>query len=539
MSDILGPRLERVLRLADDLAGAWSARARHATTFARERAVLRMFGVSGLDRNGLPLASAVVERYIGDDHERLAAGVALPFAIALLEYDVPPRQLALDVASGSVDLAFEAQLLADPARRASAVAEARRLTALARERIDANRTARLELLGVLGDAPRPWVAATLGAVALDRAADDAARLVEAGADLVRVRVPAIRELLLGLNDRGVAGPGIWARPGARASEDRVPGAEFDATDEDPRDVPAGSQRALAMLRARIDEASADRRRYARLGTASPALAAPEQALVAALERVDAIEADPVAEIVAGGVDPDRALADHAWSHRLLRRAGATVVIGPGPLIVAPDLARGVPSDQATRAGRAFAMQALAMALARADGIRDGHIIAGALVPWLAEERFPATQLLAAIAVRQIAWPGVTLAFDEPEPIGLAAVRWPFLLAYGLAVAGPSTVVMTRADARALPAAVDTIRATAALAGEVAATADEVVSRPSIQAQASALLDAAGDTLERVVDQGWRAVLGEPIGGANRDRLGAGAVTERSESFDPLEFVPAG
>ncbi len=538
MSDTLGPRLERVLRLADDLAGAWSARARHATTFARERAVLRMFGVSGLDRNGLPLASAVVERYIGEDRERLAAGVALPFAIALLEYDVPPRQLALDVTSGSVDLAFESQLLADPANRARAVTEARRLTALAGERIDANRTARLELLGVLGDAPRPWVAATLGAVALDRAAEDAARLVEAGADLVRVRVPAIRELLLGLNDRGLAGPGIWARPGARAS-DRVPGAEFDATDEDPRDVPSGSQRALAMLRARIDEASADRRRYARLGTASPALAAPEQALVAALERVDAIEADPVAEIVAGGVDPDRALADHAWSHRLLRRAGATVVIGPGPLIVAPDLARGVPSDQATRAGRAFGMQALAMALARADGIRDGHIVAGALVPWLAEERFPATQLLAAIAVRRIAWPSVTLAFDEPEAIGPAAVRWPFLLAYGLAIAGPATMVMTRADAQALPAAVDAIRAAAALAAEVAATADEVVSRPSIEAQASALLDAAGDTLERVADQGWRAVLGEPIGGANRDRLGAGAVTERSESFDPLEYVPAG
>lgn len=538
MSDTLGPRLERVLRFADDLAGAWSARARHATTFARERAVLRMFGVSGLDRNGLPLASAVVERSIGEDRERLAAGIALPFAIALLEYDVPPRQLALDVASGSVDLAFEAQLLADPARRASAVAEARRLTTLARERIDANRTARLELLGVLGDAPRPWVAATLGAVALDQAADDAARLVEAGADLVRVRVPAIRELLLGLSDRGLAGPGIWARPGARAS-DRVPGAELDATDEDPRDVPAGSQRALAMLRSRIDEASADRRRYARLGTASPALAAPEQALVAALERVDAIEADPVAEIVAGGVDPDRALADHAWGHRLLRRAGATVVIGPGPLIVAPDLARGVPSDQATRAGRAFGMQALAMALARADGIRDEHIVAGALVPWLAEERFPATQLLAAIAVRRIAWPGVTLAFDEPEAIGPAAVRWPFLLAHSLAVAGEATLVMCRADARALQGVVEAIRAAAGIAGEVVTTADDVVSRPSIHAHASALLDAAGDTLERVADQGWRAVLGEPIGGVHRDRLGAGAVTERSESFDPLEFVPAG
>jgi hypothetical protein len=57
-------RLDAVLRRAEDLAGAWGARARASTTPARERALLRLFGVAGLDRNGVPLASSVVERHI-------------------------------------------------------------------------------------------------------------------------------------------------------------------------------------------------------------------------------------------------------------------------------------------------------------------------------------------------------------------------------------------------------------------------------------------------------------------------------------------
>src|ERR1700690_1449810 len=163
MTDLLAPKLERVLHLAADLAGAWGARARISTTLARERAILRLFGVSGLDRADVPLASAVVERALGDDPGRLAGGVALPFAIALLEYDLTPQQLALDVTSGAVDLAFEAQLLHDPDGRSAAEPEPRRLATIGLQRIDANRMARLETLGMLGDAPRPWIGSALAA----------------------------------------------------------------------------------------------------------------------------------------------------------------------------------------------------------------------------------------------------------------------------------------------------------------------------------------------------------------------------------------
>ncbi len=521
--------LEAVLRRAEDLAGAWGARARSSTTPARERALLRLFGVGGLDRDGVPLASAVVERHVNGSRARLAAGITLPFAVALREYDISPLQLALDVASGAIDLAFEAELLAEPDRRAAAEAEARRIAARAFERIDANRTARLELLGVLGDAPRPWFGLSLSAPTMEAAPDDAAGLVAAGADLVRVRVPAARELVLRLHDRGLE-PTYWHPREQRPADDA----------EDPATVPSGSQRALAALRARVDEAAAEAGRYVRLGTVATALAAPEQALVAALERIDVVEADPITEIVTDGVDPDRALADHAFGHRLLRRSGAVVLVGPGPLIVAPDLARGLPADAGTRAGRAFAMQALAVALARGDGLGPGQLAVGALVPWLADEREPAAQALAAVALRRLAWPDLGLAFDEPDLPSRAGARWPYLVAFAFGVAGSRTIVLRRATERdAAIHAEETTRAAASLAAEIAEEPAAVLQRQAVLERAQALLAAADATLAEIADEGWQAVLGAPIGGPDHDRLGADAVVERTEAFDPLDAIAAG
>src|SRR5512144_3379136 len=120
----LGP-LDRIAERAETLAGAWTARARVSTTAGRERALLRMLGVAGLDAAGRPLAWAVVDRYLGGGPGRLSGGVLLPFAMALVEYDLDAQRLALDVASGAVDLGLEGALLREPERRAVAEEEAR------------------------------------------------------------------------------------------------------------------------------------------------------------------------------------------------------------------------------------------------------------------------------------------------------------------------------------------------------------------------------------------------------------------------------
>src|SRR6185437_6763913 len=187
MTADLGP-IDRLVDVADGLVGAWRARAAGSTTIGCERAILRLAGVSDIDRRGRPLAWAVVDRYLAGGPARLGGGLLLPFSIAAVEYDLGPQALALDVAGGAIDLALEAELLADPDRRAVAEAEARRLIAVAVSRIDANRTARGELRSVLGDAQRPWVAASVDEPVVDDALGEARALVRAGADVVRVSV---------------------------------------------------------------------------------------------------------------------------------------------------------------------------------------------------------------------------------------------------------------------------------------------------------------------------------------------------------------
>jgi hypothetical protein len=517
-------RLDRLVDLAGTLAGAWGGRARSSTTIGQERAVLRLFGVHGLDSRGRPLAGEVVERYIGHDHTRLAGGIALPFAMALLEYDVPPQQLALDVSSGAIDLAMEGELLRQRDRRQVAEQEARRLAAAAIARIDANRTARRELMDLLGDAPRPWMGTTLVEARVESALSEAISRVVDGFDLIRVEVPVGRELAAGLTDAGVELPDWPWLETADGEEDR--GADDET-------APTGSQRGLADLRGVLDEIAAEKRRYVRLATAAPALAAPEQSVVASFERIDIVEADPMAEIVAGRVDPDRALADHAFAHRLLRRAGATVLVGAGPLIVAPDLAAGVPSDPATRAGRALALQLLGVALARGDRIPADQIMVGALPPWLTDETAPAARAAAEVALRLRLLPDHPLAFEEPSTVPERAEAWPFVLSGVMPAGATAALVMRRATTGSMQGAALAGRAAVEVGQALAGTFGDRQLEGQALDHAQSVVAAAIRTLERLRDIGWRSVLGEGPSGGERPRIGADAVADRSEPFDPL------
>jgi hypothetical protein len=501
--------------------------------------MLRLFGVTGLDRSGRPLAGAAVDRWAATAEDGLGGGIALSFAMALLEYDLEPQQLAMDVASGAVDLALEAELLREPDRRAVAEAEASRLAGAALERIDADRVARLELIDLLGEARRPWLGTTMAASELGGALDEAVHLASAGFDVLRVEVPIGRELAARLHDAGLEAP-EW-RP--------VEGLGDAFDDEDI--APAGSQRALGRLRRVADGIAAERRGYVRIATAVPPLGVPEGAVVAAFERVDLVEADPMAEIVVGGVSPDRALADHAFARRLHRRADTLVSIGPGPLVVAPDLSSGVPADAATRAGRALALQLLGVSMARADGLAVDRIVVGAYPAWLADESVAAARILAEVSIRRVIFPGHPMRFDEPGAEAAespAAAAWPYVVSASLGRVGDGALVMRRApdDARRSQAEG---RAAATVAAELAAAvggADgatgagpDALDGAALE-HAQAVVRAALDTVRRLADEGWRAVIGDPprdalASDARRGgrAIGGDAVAERTEAFDPL------
>ena len=69
VTDPWGPT-DRLVQAAEALAGAWGGRARACTTVGQERAILRLFGVHGLDAAGAPLAGSVVNRWLAGEPER-------------------------------------------------------------------------------------------------------------------------------------------------------------------------------------------------------------------------------------------------------------------------------------------------------------------------------------------------------------------------------------------------------------------------------------------------------------------------------------
>ncbi len=514
--------LDRLVGQAEALAGAWGARARASTTIGQERAILRLFGVTGLDAAGRPLAGATIDRWLSGAPGALGSGIALPFAMALLEYDLEPQQLAMDIASGAIDLALESELLREHDRRTVAEAEAARLGAAAVDRIDAQRTVRLETVGMLGEAERPWLGVTLRAPDVDAALQEAANLIAAGIDLIRIEVPIGRELADRMIDAGLEVPS-WQPHGARA-------ADLDASES----APTGSQRAIARLRRAVDRAAARRRAYVRLGTVAPALGAPEGAVVAAFERIDLIASDAMAEIVANAVEPDRALADHAFAHRLANRAGTAILVGPGPLVVAPDLASGVPSDPATRAGRALALQLLGVTLARGDGLSPDQIVVGALPPWLTDEPNAGARAIAEVAVRRAIFPDHPLGFVEPPAGADRSIPWPYIQAAAAVHAGDIALVLRALDYTPddAEAAARSARAASLVSVDVAgATIPGALTGVALD-HARGMIEAARVTLGRLDDHGWRAVSGDPPGGGRRS-TGRDAATERTEPFDPI------
>ena len=528
--DALSNQVEQVRRLAADLAAGFSRNARHSATIAQERAVLRMLGVDGLDRAGRPLAATLAERYCGSDAGRLARGVLLPFVVAMLEYDMAPHELALDGASGAIDLGLEAALLERPDRLAAAEKHAAQLLKAALARFDANRTAAREMREVLGLPDEPWLGADLQATEIGAAAVEAQTLIGGGAGLIQIRVPASWEFAEARRQAGLETPGIFeampiivasgpAKGGrvGRGARKPVPVAPI----EEP--VPAGSQRGLAALRRVADEAGARRRCYVALMTVTSAFAAPEQAVVAAFERVDFVGADAIREIVEDNVDPDRAIADHSFAHRLQARAGSRVVIGPGPLALGADLASGIPSDAATRAGRALALQALGVELALADGVSSDRLMLGVVSDWVVGEVGPGAILLQAW-LRHALFPDQRLMLGGTtgwlsSRSGFAATVSALAGADVALVVEPTVTADSSAEAADLAAAARAARAMRATLGDGALHGDA-------GDLAGKTLQAAESALRSLASEGWESMLGPAGHGPDEEPLGRAAVVDR-------------
>ena len=130
------------------------------------------------------------DRYVSGRRDRLASGVALPFAMALHEYDVAPQQLALTSPEGRWTSRWRGSC---SSRRNGADAERPDPAARGGDRADrCQLTARGELMGLLGAQQPPWTAPRSWNRAHSTPRPRRPSWF-AGADLVRVEVPVGRD----------------------------------------------------------------------------------------------------------------------------------------------------------------------------------------------------------------------------------------------------------------------------------------------------------------------------------------------------------
>jgi len=234
------------------------------------------------------------------------------------------------------------------------------------------------------------------------------------------------------------------------------------------------------------------------------------------------------------VGPDRALADHVFAHRLLTRAGSTIVIPAGPLVVTPDLATGVPSDPATRSGRALALQLLAVALACGDGLPSAGIIVGALPDWITDEHQAPARAAAEVELRRALLPDHGLAFMEPAAAAPAA--WAALVSALLPDAHDVTLVLRRPTGPVVPL-LEAARQSAAVADGLRGTREPGRLTGVAREHAARVVEAAVVTLAALEESGWTALVDQPLG---RWPGGGGEATAtRTGGFDPLAPEAAG
>jgi beta-lysine 5,6-aminomutase alpha subunit len=285
--------VERARELAARIAAPVQRFILAHTTVSIERAVLRLYGVDGVDEAGVPYPNLLVEQLKEDGVLGLGAG---PFyANALLVSGLAPEELWRQAARGQIRLARLPRAPQDQVQ-----ARLRQLTEEALETIRRRRQERDEMLARLGDPPRPLVYAIVATGNIYEDVLQARAAARQGADVIAVIRSTAQSLL-----------------------DYVP---YGATTEGYGGTYA-TQENFRIMRRALDEESERLGRYLRLTNYSSGLCMSEIAAMAAVERLDMLLNDAMYGILFRDINMQRTLTDQYFSRLLI--AWADIIINTG------------------------------------------------------------------------------------------------------------------------------------------------------------------------------------------------------------------
>ena len=277
------------------------------TTVSIERAVLRMAGLTGADADGTPWVNRMVDsvaEQVGLEH-----GVALPVWDTLrARTDVgsadPLRDLAQDAAAGTVRWRVPTGRSASAARTAAMRAARRGV-----RQVDRQRAARERLLRRYPVQSTPLVYLIVATGDIYEDVPQAQAAARAGADVIAV-IRSTGQSLLDFVPEGATREGY---------------AGTYATQENFR-----------IMRAALDEVSAELGRYVRLTNYASGLCMPEIAALAGLERLDMMLNDSMYGILFRDINPVRTFTDQHFARQVHARAGIIINTGEDNYLTTAD-----------------------------------------------------------------------------------------------------------------------------------------------------------------------------------------------------------
>jgi beta-lysine 5,6-aminomutase alpha subunit len=278
--------------------------AQQHTTVSVERATLRLAGLDGADADGTPWVNRLLDAVRGD--VGLEHGVALPVWHALVRGDAGDlATLAQKAAAGSARFRLPEGRDAQRARAA-----ARRAVGAGVRRLDRSRRDRDRLVRRWGDAPRkPWIYLIVATGDIYEDIPQAQNAARAGADVIAV-IRSTGQSLLDFVPEGATREGY---------------AGTYATQENFR-----------LMRAALDETSAELGRYVRLTNYASGLCMPEIAALAGMQRLDMMLNDSMYGILFRDINPIRTFVDQRFSRQVHARAGIIINTGEDNYLTTAD-----------------------------------------------------------------------------------------------------------------------------------------------------------------------------------------------------------
>jgi beta-lysine 5,6-aminomutase alpha subunit len=278
--------------------------AKQHTTVSVERATLRLAGLQGADPDGIPWVNRLLDAVRGD--VGLEHGVSLPVWDALVRGDAGDLStLAQKAATGSVR--FRMPEGRDLVR---ARAAARRAVGGGLKQVDARRRERDRLIRRWGDAPRkPWIYLIVATGDIYEDIPQAQNAAREGADIIAV-IRSTGQSLLDYVPEGATREGF---------------AGTYATQENFR-----------LMRAALDETSAELGRYVRLTNYASGLCMPEIAALAGMQRLDMMLNDSMYGILFRDINPVRTFVDQRFSRQVHARAGIIINTGEDNYLTTAD-----------------------------------------------------------------------------------------------------------------------------------------------------------------------------------------------------------